>query len=309
MYLNNEIDIGGVPQPDLDLVRADPVLSSELIMEPVTCTFYYGFTNTKYPFTDRRVRAAFSQAIDRASLIENITKGGQIPASSFAPPGIFGAPEPGTVGIFYDVAEAQANLHSFLDDEGLTLEEFSALNITLMFNTSESQARLAAAIRQMWKDNLGVDVRAENQEWRVFLQTIRKTSPVEEAPHIWRGGWCADYPDENNWVHEVFNSGAGSNRLRRNCLDPNCGETTTSEFDDLTQAALEEPDPAVRTELYAEAERILAADEAAYAPIYHYGGVGLVKPWLNATPPNRARFGIFEWIIDWEAKKEALGIE
>jgi oligopeptide transport system substrate-binding protein len=36
------------------------------------------------------VRRAFSAAIDRASLIENVTKGGQLPANTFAPKGIFG---------------------------------------------------------------------------------------------------------------------------------------------------------------------------------------------------------------------------
>jgi oligopeptide transport system substrate-binding protein len=309
MYENNEVDLSGVPSPDLDRVKADPVLSSELRIAPVACTYFYGFTNTKYPFTDVRVRKAFSQSIDRASLTENVLKGGQIPASSFAPPGIFGAPEPGTVGIFYDVEEAQANLQSFLDDEGLTMEEFNALNITLMYNTSEENTRIAAAIQQMWKDHLGVDVRAENQEWSVYLQTIRKTSPVEDSPHIWRLGWCAAYADENNWVHEVFNSDASMNMLRRNCLDPNCGETTTSEFDDLTQAAMQETDPNRRVELYSEAERILAADEAAYAPIYHFTVVNVTKPWLTRTFPPVVGPAYYEWTIDWEMKKEALGIK
>ena len=33
---------------------------------------------------------AFAAAIDRQSLIDNVTKGNQTPAHSFAPPGIFG---------------------------------------------------------------------------------------------------------------------------------------------------------------------------------------------------------------------------
>jgi oligopeptide transport system substrate-binding protein len=159
----------------------------------------------------------------------------------------------------------------------------------------------------MWSDVLGVDTRVENQEWRVYLETIRKTNPVEEAPHISRGGWCADYADENNWVHEVFNSEAGLNGLRRNCLDPNCGETTTSKFDELTLAAQLESDPAARAELYAQAEDILAREEAAYAPIYHYTTVNVTKPWLER---NFSLFGgndFFNWTIDQEAKLEATG--
>jgi oligopeptide transport system substrate-binding protein len=181
------------------------------------------------------------------------------------------------------------------------------LDITLMHNTSEGHARIAAAIQQMWADALGVEVRVENQEWAVYLQTIRNTTPVEEMPHVWRLGWCADYADENNWVHEVFNSDAGANRLRRNCLDANCGSTTTSEFDELTVAAQLSQDPAERIELYAQAEEILSAVEVAYAPIYHYTIVQVTKPWLTRNYPLIGGNDFFNWVIDWEAKQAAMG--
>ena len=99
LYENNELDTTGVPLPEMDRVKADPVLSEELRIAPDACTYYYGFTNNKAPLDDVRVRRAFSQAIDRQSLSDNVLKGGQIPATSFAPPGIFGAPAPGEVGL------------------------------------------------------------------------------------------------------------------------------------------------------------------------------------------------------------------
>lgn len=307
LYENNELDTVGVPLPEIDRVKADPVLSAEFFNAPAACTYYYGFTNTKYPMTDQRVRLAFSAAVDRQSLIDNVIKGGQIPATSFAPPGIFGAPPPGEVGQGYDADAAVASLQAFLDEEGLTLDDFNALDIVLMHNTSEGHARIAAAIQQMWKDNLGVDVRVENQEWAVYLETLKSTNPVEEEPHVFRMGWCADYPDENNWVHEVFNSDAGANRLRRNCLDPNCAETTISEYDELTYAAQIETDPAARTELYSQAEDILARTEAAYIPIYHYTTVNVTKPWLTRNFPNIGGNDFFNWTIDEAAKAAATG--
>lgn len=305
LYENNELDTTGVPLPEIDRVKADPVLSADFYSAPAPCTYYYGFVNTKYPFTDQRVRQAFSQAIDRQSLIDNVLKGGQIPATSFAPPGIFGAPEPGTVGLGYDPEAAAAALQSFLDDEGLTLEEFNGLDITLMHNTSEAHAQIAAAIQQMWNDVLGVDVLVENQEWAVFLETVRNTTPVEQAPHIYRAGWCADYPDENNWVYEVFNTNAGANSLRRNCVDPNCTEATTSEFDEITALAGQTQDPDERIELYAEAERILAEVDTAYAPIYHYTTVQVTKPWLTRHFPPLGANDFFNWTIDMDAKLAA----
>ena len=302
LYENNELDTTGVPLAEIDRVKADPVLSAEFYNAPAPCTYYYGFNNQKYPFTDRDVRAAFSMAIDRQSLVDNVLKGGQIPATSFAPPGIFGAPAPGEVGLGYDVDGAKAALQSFLDREGMTLEEFNALGVTLMHNTSEGHARIAAAIQQMWADNLGVTVNVENQEWAVYLTTVGATTPIEEAPHIFRMGWCADYPDENNWVHEVFNSTAGANRARRNCDDPNCGSATPSKFDELTTQAALESDPAKRVELYHEAEKILSDDEAAIAFIYHYSTVNVTKTWLTRNFPALGGLDFWNWKVDTAAR-------
>jgi oligopeptide transport system substrate-binding protein len=307
LYENNELDTSAVPLPEMDRVKTDPVLSAEYYQAPQACTYYYGFTNTKPPFDDVRVRRAFSQAIDRQSLIDNVLKGGQIPATSFAPPGIFGAPPPGEVGLGTDPAAAKAALDEYLAEKGMTLDDFNAMGITLMHNTSEAHARIAAAVQQMWKDTLGVDVQVENQEWGVYLDTVDNQTPIADMPHIWRLGWCADYPDENNWVHEVFNATAGDNNLRRNCSDAVCTETTNSEFDELTYQAQAESDPAVRAELYREAERILAEEETAYAPMYHYTFNRVTKPWLIRNYPSVAPLDFFNWKIDWEAKLAATG--
>ncbi len=61
----------------------------------------------------------------------------------------------------------------------------------------------------------------------------------------------------------------------------------TTEFDEITAAAAQEPDPAKRVEMYAQAEEILAAEEVAYAPIYHYTAVNMTKPWLTRNFPSR----------------------
>jgi oligopeptide transport system substrate-binding protein len=307
MYENNELDTQGVPQTEIDRVKADPVLGAEFVNAPDAATYYYGFTNNKPPFDDVRVRAAFTQAIDRQSLIDNVTKGGQLPATSFAPPGIFGAPEPGTIGLQSDAAAAQASLQEYLDENGMTIEDFNAMGITLMHNTSEGHANIAAAIQQMWRDTLGVDVKVENQEWKVYLETIQNTTPLAEMPHIWRLGWGADYADENNWVHEVFNADAGANRLRRGCVDDTCTQVELSEFDETTVMAAQEQDPAKRAELYAKAEELLSAEEVAFAPIYHYTVVNTTKPWLDRSFASVGAQLFYLWNIDQAAQMEARG--
>jgi oligopeptide transport system substrate-binding protein len=124
-------------------------------------------------------------------------------------------------------------------------------------------------------------------------------------PHVWRLGWCADYPDENNWVYEVFNAEAGANRLRRGCVDDVCTELELSEFDQITEQAKTEQDPATREELYFQAEKILSEEEVAYIPIYFYTINRVTKPYLDRyyAPLGGNQFWL--WSVDQEAKSAA----
>jgi oligopeptide transport system substrate-binding protein len=305
MYENGELDTTSVPLSEIERVKADPVLSEEYVNAPSICTYFYGFTNNKPPFDDVRVRKAFAMSVDKVSLIENVTKGGQIPAGSFAVPEvIFGAPKAGEVGLPYDPQAAKDLLQAYLDEKGLSGED---LDLTLLYNTSEGHARIAEAIQQMWADNLGVSVQLENMEWKVLLNQIQNTTPLEEMPHIWRNGWCADYPDENNWVYEVFHATAGANELRRGCLDPTCTEVELQEFDLLTKQAQGESDPEKRKQLYFQAEKLLAEEEAAYLPIYYYTVVAVDKPYLDRFHDRLSGNAFWLWTINWEAKQAALG--
>ena len=63
MYEAGELDVQNPPLPDMDRIKADPVLSEELTIAPYLCQ-YYGYNTTKPPF-DSLVRQAFSYAIDR----------------------------------------------------------------------------------------------------------------------------------------------------------------------------------------------------------------------------------------------------
>jgi oligopeptide transport system substrate-binding protein len=300
MYEANELDNTAPPLEEMDRVKTDPVLSEELYIAPRDCQYYYGFTMTKPPVDDVLVRKALSAAVDRQGLIDNVTKGNQLPANTFAPSMIFGnaASDPDIAPWALDYELGVAKAKEWLAEAGYP-DGVGFPAITLMHNTSEGHAKIAQAIAAMWQDVLGIDVAVENQEWKVYLQTIEKDTPVEEAPHVWRMGWCADYPDQNNWVHEVFNAEEGANDAR----------AVPSRFEELTKAAQVETDPEARKALYKEAEKILNEDEARIIPIYYYTTVQLTKPWVTyRTYSEMAGTSWFTWKVDWEAKKAALGM-
>jgi len=277
-YEAGNLDAAGVPSADLDRVKADPVLSQELIVAPVLCTYFYGFNTTAPVVNDVRVRRALSMAVDRQGLIDNVLKGGQEPAQWFSRPGLAGAPtmaDSPDLGIKYDPTAAAAELAAYLAETGQTADQ---LDLTLMFNTSSGHQRIAEAIQQMWATNLGVNVNLVNQEWAVYLETIKGAN----TPQIWRLGWCLDYPDANNFIREVFAANGSSNPYTDGA--PSGGLFWNNEqFETIVAQAATETDPATRLALYSQAEQILVYEDAVMIPIYWYSRNTVTKPYVTRT--------------------------
>jgi oligopeptide transport system substrate-binding protein len=306
LYENNEIDImssppgWGPPLPDMDRNRSDAQLGEELFIAPQLCTYYYGFVNSKPPFDDVNVRKAFAMAIDRQSLIDNVVKGDQLPAHSFAPPGIFGNVadnlEIGASLVMDDYAAQVGEAQALLEEAGYPTGE--GIDITLGHNTSEAHAQIAQAVQAMWQEAFpAANIDIENQEWAVYLDTLLPDSPDEEKPNVYRLGWCADYPDSNNWLNDVFNSKSTQNYAKFN----------NEEYDALVTEAAFEEDPDRRLDLYTQAEEILINDVQAIAPIYYYTYVRLYKPWVTPVISPVSGDPIAEWRIDVAAQQEATG--
>jgi oligopeptide transport system substrate-binding protein len=317
MYSSGEIDTSGapagwgVPQEQIASVKADAVLGAELRIADVNCTYYYGFVTEKPPTDDVRVRQALSMAIDRLSLVENVTQGGQIPANTFTNPLNFGnaagdpdiAPwalteEKGGTGYAAAIEMGKA----LLVDAGYP--NGAGMDILLMHNVSEGHARIAQAIQAMWQEAYPeMTVSVETQEWRVYLDTIRATTDVSQVPNVFRLGWCGDYPHANNWMHEVFNPEEGANRIRLSADDAQVGDLI-AEYTALTKTAQNAPaDEAVA--LYKQAEKLLNDDIAGIAPIYYYTGVALTKPYLERSY-DPVKMHLFQWTIDQEAQQAAM---
>jgi oligopeptide transport system substrate-binding protein len=277
-YEAGNLDSAAVPSADLDRVKADPVLSTELYNGVNLCSYYYGF-NITAPFVDDvRVRRALSMAVDRQSLVDNVLKGGQQPAQWFARPGLAGAPtmaDHPDLGIKSDTPAAKAELQAYLDEKGLTVDQ---LDITLMFNTSSGHQRIAEAIQQMWKDNLGLTVKLVNQEWAVYLATVKGAN----TPQVWRMGWCPDYPDANNYDREVFAPNGSSNPYTDGHPSGGVFWSNQAYVDLLDQAAIE-TDVVKRVDLYAQAEEILVYTDAVIIPIYWYARNTVTKPYIVRT--------------------------
>lgn len=270
-YLAGTLDAANPPLEELDRVKADPTLSAEYTVGPTPCTYYLGVNQLKSPLGDSvHLRRALTYAIDRQSIVENVTKGGQEPARWFARPGLAAAPTMDTnpdTGVGYDPELARAELEQALTELGVSsAAEIPA--ITFAYNDSSGHAAIAQAIQQMWTDNLGITVQLSAMDPTTYFSVVS-----EDAPPVYRSGWCQDYPDANNFLRDVFRSDSGQN-------DPNFN---SPEFDALVDEARLLTDIDARRELYAQAEDILVKDVVGIIPIYWYTTNQLTKPYVERT--------------------------
>lgn len=267
---------------DIPRILADPTLSQEYYSGPQACTYYYGFSVGVAPMDNVHLRRALSYAVDREDIINNILQGGQLPAPFLSNPTLNAAPlveDFPDLGIVYDPDMAAEELDLALADMGLS-DPSELPPITLLYNTSSAHQAIAEAIQAMWADELGVQVELTVQEFATYLDQ-RATFPV------WRAGWCSDYPDNNNFMFDVFHSTSQNNDTG----------FANPEYDALVEQAAQETDTATRIELYAQAEEILIEEEAAILPIYFYSQNEMTKPYVERTYALGGQQYFYNWDI------------
>ena len=233
-------------------------------------TYFYRFNCTKKPVTDRRVRRALALALDRRAIIERAARGGQQPAGRLVPPGLVGYDPP--PGLVEDLEAARRLLAEAGFPGGRGLGELAVL-----VNKGGDHVPIAEMVQQQWRDGLGLNVRIEQVEWKVFLDTIRLLQY-----QIARGGGYGDYVDPNTFL-DMFVTGGGNNQTG----------WSNAEYDGLIERAARESDPEARMKIFRRAETILL-DEVPIVPIYVYTTTMLVRPGLEGVDGNLMNRLMFE---------------
>lgn len=274
LYLNGELDMADVPR-DANL---DPILRQEVRIQPRPCTYYYGFSISQPPFDDPLVRKAFIAATNRRGLIDSVLGGAQQPALTFTPPGIFGYVDGYAegVGVPYNPVQARQWLAEagYPDGQGLP-------PITISFNTGAGHQAIAGYIRDSWNAALGTNAALHDLEWGDYIGQLDAGQF-----QVWRMGWCIDYPDAYNFLHDAVVPRQGA-----------YGGWHNATYESLLDLAARETDPDIRKDLYKQAERILVETDVVMMPLYYYTSVKAVKSYLERTSSAIGGFDISTWRI------------
>ena len=261
MFRANQIDrTQEIPLSKIDVYKRE---HPELIhIDPFLGVYFYRCNVTRPPLNDKRVRKALALAIDRESLIRNVTHGGQLPAYAVSVPGNVGyTPRARITGTLDDARRLLAEA-GYPGGSGLP-------TIQLLYNTSAANKQIAEAVQEMWRKNLGVNIELLNQEWKVYLD-IQHTHNFQME----RAGWIADYPDPHVFL-EIFETGNGNNDTL----------WSNAAYDSLVHQALRAKDEATRYEIYQKMDAILV-DECPVIPMYYYTRPYLMSTRVKGYSPN-----------------------
>ena len=279
-YRAGQLDIMQPDPSQLPALKADPELSEELLIYSGATTFNLSFNLTREPFTDQKVREAFSYAFDRETYCEIIRNGDCTPTLSWVPEGIPGAITSDQFGFDPEAAVQALAESNYGGPEGLP-----EIQLTYGNDNPSTQPRIEWIAGQ-FRDVLGVDVTLDPIE-NTTLIALRK-DPNTYPQMLAFGGWGQDYPDPQNWLSVFWT--CDSTFAERVAY---CNE----EFDELVARADTSIDRAERIRLYEEAGEILIADVPGPF-VYNLSNIFLVKPFVQnyTTTPADSSSG---WPGQW----------
>ena len=261
MYRDGRLHLTSTVPPD-KIPTLKKKLPDQLRIEPYLGSYFYLLNVTRPPFDDPKVRQALSVSFDKQLLVDNVTKGGQLPATGFVTTGIPGYDTSTTIKYDAELGRKLLSEAGYPGGKGFPKAE-------ILINTSESHRKVAEAIQAMWRENLGIDVGIYNQEWKVYLD-----SQSSLDYDISRAGWIGDYVHPSTFL-DMFTTGNGNNDTG----------WANPQYDQLVARAQVAGSEEERLGLLRDAEELLLR-ELPIVPIYWYTRVYLKDPRVQGWNPK-----------------------
>ncbi len=260
LYESGDIDLTGVGSSLVERVEdpTDP-LHDELHAVPELCTYRVILDSSQPPFDDPLVRQAFSYAVDREQLVEVVMKGAVEPAAGPLPPGMPGY-SADLVGYSFDRDRALE-----LIAESSYREPANLPSLTFTDSGYSEAGPDVLALIDTWEEVFGIQIEVELLEPFGYVHEVKK-----HHGQMFSLGWCADYPDPENFLDILYHSES----------EENLGLYSNPEVDALLEQARTERDPVTRLALYQQAEQMIV-DDAACIWLTHSVNRVLIKPYVH----------------------------
>lgn len=273
MYQSGELDVSDVPS------ELSEQLLGEAKVEDQAGDYFYRFNVNMEPFQNLNIRKAFAMAVDQQQIVDFVTKNGEKPAYGFVSYGFADPSGKDFREVSGDLVKTNAEEAKALLEKGMEEEGYDKLpEVTLTYSTDDTHKKIAEALQQMFKENLGVEVKLANMEWNVFAEE-QKALKFQLS----RSSFLADYADPINFL-ENFQTGHSMNRTG----------WSNEKYDQLIKDAKNEADEAKRFELMYEAEKILF-EEMPIIPIHFYNQVYLYNDAVSGIVRHPVGYMELKW--------------
>jgi oligopeptide transport system substrate-binding protein len=276
-YDAGDLDMTRIGQQDLPSVRD----RDDFVDQPLPITIGLEYYMPDPLLADYNVRLALSRAIDRDLYSEVVFNNGTIPTTNWVP-----SEEPGanaldafedTIGFNADAARTALSDAGYPDGAGFP-------GVSFIIRDDATELAAAEFLQAQYLDILNIDMEIE----QVDSQTRQDRFNSGNFQLI-LGGWGHDYPDAENWLIGLYNTGASINK--QECSDP--------EIDAALDAAAVETENEPRWALLQEAERLVVEGLCGIAPLYHRGNFYLIDSNLKGVSPTLEDHHLPQFPEDW----------
>ncbi|WP_068268481.1 peptide ABC transporter substrate-binding protein [Caviibacter abscessus] len=249
-YKNGELDIVKLEASQYKEFVNDKTLQKNSLAR----TSFLSFNLDKDIFKNQNIRKALSLSINKDEIIKGVFDNTKLAAYTVTPKNV------GMLGLKNDFVEEMGNtFKTFNQDEAkaalqqglkeLGIDKFP--NIVLLADEIRLNNKLAEALQEQFRINLGIDVKVEVITFKERLKRI-----TSREFDIVVDGWGADYQDPITFL-DLFTSTSGNNHPAYK----------SKEYDDYIKLALSSTDKARRVKALQNAEKLLAK-EYPIIPIY-----------------------------------------
>src|SRR6266568_9391315 len=275
------------PSADLNTAKALPNNQYQLV--PQLYINYYTMNYLVKPFDNIHIREAFDLAINKDLIAHSVWKDTVVATNHIVPKGMPGynpnltAPD-GVTGTSGDTTKAKALLQQGLQEEGWTsVSQMPAIKLTYSRGIPDA-ANEVAAVQQMWQTTLGINVKANPEDFNKLLTDSEAALNNPKGLQFWGIAWLDDYPDPQDWTTLQFGKGSQYNQInygQNNSTDA----ATQQQTQDALAAADINPDQASRLQAYMQAEQQLVND-VAWLPMEQVAVSQVLKPYVKGIVFN-----------------------
>lgn len=259
MFEKGGIDTLGAPFSPLPIDSIPALLKRYKVeIQPIGGTTFCAFNVNAPPFNNKNIRKAFSLAINRTPIVINITQLKEMIATRYFPPVLMNNKERKIVEN-NNQKMAQELLEKGLNELGIDKKD---LQITLSFSSSILPQKIAEALQEQWQTSLGVKVKLDRVEEKIWQEKIHKHDFQTAIAH-----WIVQYDDAQNIL----------DRFKYKDQPKNYPGWENQDYIKLLNKITVTNNLEERLSLIEKAEDLLA-DEMPLTPLYHHNYAILVNP-------------------------------